>query len=64
MSKRVCPRDGHVSQTLTEHLIHITTEHDHSTKRLRLVSCHRCAGEIDVNVTRTCECGFTLPDDR
>lgn len=62
MSKRICPRDGHVSQSLTEHLIHVTEDHDHSTRRLRLVSCYRCAAEIDVNETTTCgECGYALP---
>ena len=62
MGKRVCSRDGHVSDTLTEHLIHITEEHDHTVRRLRMTSCHRCAEEIDVNVTYTCVCGFTLPE--
>lgn len=64
MGKRICPRDGHVSKNLTDHLVHVSLEHDHSVRRLRSVSCHRCCTEIDVNVTRTCvACGFTLPEN-
>jgi hypothetical protein len=60
---RTCVRCGKTFDRLTDKLIHITVECPHrGEKRLRAVSCWACAKEIDINVTRTCECGFTLPE--
>jgi hypothetical protein len=60
---RVCPRDGREFETLTDLITHQTLDHDHSKKWLRTVSCRRCAKDIDVNITFTCECGWTLPQE-
>lgn len=69
--RRVCRVAGCGAEfdTLADFGVHVSTEHDlrrggADSTPLRAVSCWRCAREIDVNVTRTCECGFTLPDDR
>jgi len=40
--------------------IHIDKNH-YRERRLREVSCWRCAGWIDPNKTNTCACGFVHP---
>ena len=58
---------GATFSNITDYGIHVTTEHDlrpggADSVPLRPVSCWRCARDIDVNTTRTCECGWTLPE--
>lgn len=48
---------------LTDHLVHASTAHVDEPRRLRTASCHRCGNDIDINLTRTCVCGFTLPEN-
>lgn len=60
---RTCDRCGATFNNLSDKLIHVSIEcPKRGQPRLRAVSCHRCARDIDVNITRTCECGFTLPE--
>jgi hypothetical protein len=60
MSRRTCPRDGLEFDSLPDYMVHLTLDHDGAARRA--VTCRACAKDIDVNVTRTCECGYTLPD--
>jgi len=62
IESRTCRCGAHFTK-LSDKLVHITTECElRGQPRLRNVSCHRCATEIDINTTRTCKCGFTLPE--
>ena len=60
---RIC---GASFQSNTDFGVHIAKKHDvriggNDKLPLRDVSCWRCAGDININETSVCSCGFVFP---
>lgn len=54
-------------ESILDYSLHTSRDHDLGRGRserlpLRTVSCWACAKQIDVNVTKSCECGFSLEE--